>query len=523
MNSTKSNHVKILTQQLEESQEKLKKANDDYRTLIDSLDEIIWTVDVLTAKLQMSAACERIFGYKSEELTSVFDVWTRLVNPSDHRQLELANEDLAKGISVKKQCRITHRDGSMKWIEMKMIPTINEDHELISINGITRDITKEKKTQKALLESEFLFRQFFDGAHEAILILDIETGRMCDYNTSALKLLKYTGTEMLNQTPVTLSPLYQPDGRLSSLESAGHTKKALEGKNPKFEWVFMNSDGKEIICEVRLSLIIAYGRKLIRGSVIDITERKKVEEEVLALNDSLETKVRERTAELMEVNRELEAFNCTVSHDLQAPLRAVSGFSKLILSHYSDALDADGKEMLQIMNASTLRMSRLIRELLDFAKLGKVECHKESVKMDELVHEVIDEVRFNQHNNTAEITTVNICDGCCDPNLIRQVWVNLISNAVKYSAKKEKPVIEIGSETLNGELTYYVRDNGAGFDMSHAQKLFSVFKRLHSDNDFEGTGVGLATAHRIVTRQGGRIWAEAKPNLGATFYFTLAA
>jgi two-component system sensor histidine kinase/response regulator len=179
--------------------------------------------------------------------------------------------------------------------------------------------------------------------------------------------------------------------------------------------------------------------------------------------------------------------------------------------------------MLQIMNASTLRMSRLIRELLDFAKLGKVECHKESVKMDELVHEVIDEVRFNQHNNTAEITTVNIGDGCCDPNLIRQVWVNLISNAVKYSAKKEKPVIEIGSETLNGELTYYVRDNGAGFDMSHAQKLFSVFKRLHSDNDFEGTGVGLATAHRIVTRQGGRIWAEAKPNLGATFYFTLAA
>lgn len=515
--------MNILTLQLEESQQKLKQANDDYRMLIDSLDEIIWTVDVSTTKMHMSAACERIFGYKAEELTSVFDVWTRLVDPSDHRHLEQANEDLARGISVKKQCRITHRDGSMKWIEMKMIPTLNEANELVTINGITRDITKEKKTQKALLESEFLFRQFFDSAHEAILILDLETGRICDYNTSALKLLKYTGTEILEQTPITLSPQYQPDGCLSSLESVEYIKKTLEGKNPKFEWVFLNSEEEPIICEVRLSHIIAYGRKLIRGSIIDITDRKKVEQEVMALNDSLEAKVRTRTAELMEANRELEAFNCTVSHDLQAPLRAISGFSKLILSHYSDTLDEEGREMLQIMNASTLRMSRLIRELLDFAKLGKVECHKEKVKMDELVHEVIDEVRFNQHNNTAEITAQNIYDGCCDPNLIRQVWVNLISNAVKYSSKKEKPVIEIGSEILNGEVTYYVRDNGAGFDMNHAQKLFSVFKRLHSDNDFEGTGVGLATAHRIVTRQGGRIWAEARPHQGATFYFTLAA
>ena len=512
-----------LLQELQEAQNELKKVKEEHNMLMESISEMLWWVDVPSQTMYMSPACEQIFGYSREELSPIYDIWKTFVLPEDHKILEHIEREVSKGITIKKHYRITHKSGSFKWLETTFTPTLNDKGQLIKMSGITRDITKEKKAQRALMESEFLFRQFFDGAQEAILVLDMETGCISDYNKNSLLLFKCSGTEMLAKTPTSLSTEFQPNHGSSAILAQEYIERCLAGQKPVFEWTFLDQEGTTIPCEVRLSLIIISGRKLVRGSIIDITDRKKAESEIKALNESLEYKVEQRTAELTDANQELEAFNCTVSHDLQAPLRAISGFSQLLMLHHSDQLDEEGKEMLQILHSSTIRMGRLIKDLLEFARIGKTMGKKDKVDMDEIVSVVVHDLKINQPDCQADIRVNQLGSGICDKALIRQVWTNLISNAAKYSSKKEKPVIEIGSNSTGGKTVYYVKDNGAGFDMALAPKLFRVFNRLHSSEDFEGTGVGLATAHRILSREGGRIWVEAKPHQGATFYFTLAA
>jgi light-regulated signal transduction histidine kinase (bacteriophytochrome) len=252
----------------------------------------------------------------------------------------------------------------------------------------------------------------------------------------------------------------------------------------------------------------------------DITERVEARRVVNALNESLETKVIERTVELQEANQELQAFNYSVSHDLQSPLRVVNGFVKILLKDHAAKLDGDGRQLLETIGDNVVRMSKLISDLLEFSKSGKTVIAKEPVDMNRIVNAIIDEVKTGHENFTTQIIVHPLSASYSDANLIKQVWANLILNAVKFSGKKERPVIEIGNQVSNGGVIYFVKDNGAGFDMENAAKLFTAFERMHHFNDFEGTGVGLATTHRIITRHGGKIWAEATPNEGATFYFT---
>ncbi len=255
----------------------------------------------------------------------------------------------------------------------------------------------------------------------------------------------------------------------------------------------------------------------------EITERKKAEVAIHELNESLEKKIAERTAELQETNMALEAFNYSVSHDLQAPMRTVNGYAKILLREYDGQFDDEGKHLLQAIHTNMGRMSQLVRDLLEFSKAGKVALTKESVDMNEIVSAVIDEVKRGQLDINAEIIVHDLNVSVSDSHLIRQVWTNLISNSVKFSGKVNKPLIEIGSQMNNGQSAYYVRDNGVGFDMQYADKLFDPFQRLHSRSEFDGTGIGLATVYRIISRHGGKIWAEAKPDEGATFYFTIPA
>ncbi len=258
-------------------------------------------------------------------------------------------------------------------------------------------------------------------------------------------------------------------------------------------------------------------------AVNDITARKRAEEEIISLNKGLEEKIKQRTAELENINKELEAFSYTVSHDLQSPLRIVAGFSKIMLEDYSGKLDADGKENLKLINRMVIKMSQLTKDLLAFAQMGKATLASSEVNMNEVVKAIVEELRIADAHSTIQFKIQQLPLAMCDPRMIKQVWSNLILNAVKYSRKKEYPVIEIGAEIINGRETYYVKDNGAGFDMAHAERLFTVFQRLHSESEFEGTGVGLALVQRILLRHGGEIWAEGKVDEGAAFYFNLAA
>jgi signal transduction histidine kinase len=243
-------------------------------------------------------------------------------------------------------------------------------------------------------------------------------------------------------------------------------------------------------------------------------------QEINKLNDLLEQKVLERTEQLETVNKELEAFTYTVSHDLRAPLRAVNGYAEMLNEDYGSILDQEGKRIIATISESAAKMGTLIDELLAFSQLGRKELKKTAVDMKALADGVVDELRHSL-KHTAQIHVKALPMVRADYGLIHQVMMNLVSNAVKYTSKKSHPTVEIASEAGDGEVVISVRDNGAGFDMRYADKLFGVFQRLHSQEEFEGSGVGLAIVHRIVARHGGRVWAEAKVDQGATFYFTL--
>ena len=252
-------------------------------------------------------------------------------------------------------------------------------------------------------------------------------------------------------------------------------------------------------------------------------EEEKVSQEALkALNETLEQKVYDRTIQLETVNKELEGFNYSVSHDLRAPLRVIQGFGKMLLKTASGKISTAEQDNLQAIVSNAKHMGQLVDDLLDFSRLGRAQLTRNTVDMEEVILDVLKEIKSSDPNNGSVISVKNMQLTNCDPTLVKQVWINLISNAVKYSRKKEKPQIEIGSTGLNGHQTFYIKDNGAGFDMEHSEKLFGVFQRLHKVAEYEGTGVGLALVHRIITKHGGKIWADAKPNEGATFYFTLS-
>jgi len=225
--------------------------------------------------------------------------------------------------------------------------------------------------------------------------------------------------------------------------------------------------------------------------------------------------------QLAIANKELESFSYSVSHDLRAPVRAIGGFSKMLWDMHADQLDAEAKRKLGIIQSETQRMGNLIDDLLAFSRLGRKEMQRSDLDMQDMVRNVYERLHSQHQGPEVEFRLDSLPRACGDRALLEQVWANLLSNALKFSAKQEKPLIEVSAICDDKEHTYIVRDNGAGFDPQYQSKLFGVFQRLHRTDEFAGTGVGLALVHRIVTRHGGRIWANSKPNEGATFYFTL--
>jgi len=255
----------------------------------------------------------------------------------------------------------------------------------------------------------------------------------------------------------------------------------------------------------------------------EVAERQKSEEEVHRLNIELEQRVILRTSELEAANMELEAFSYSVSHDLRAPLRHIDGYVDLLVSRCRDDLSDKGLHYVDIIAASARQMGTLIDDLLQFSRTGRAEMHKEKVDMNQLLKETMTKFQEGLSDRAIEWVVADLPAVLGDYSLLRQVWSNLLENAVKYTSIRETARIEVRATEVNGEIVFTVQDNGVGFDMQYVNKLFGVFQRLHSQEDFEGTGIGLATVQRIINRHGGRVWAEAEVDKGATFYFALPA
>lgn len=255
------------------------------------------------------------------------------------------------------------------------------------------------------------------------------------------------------------------------------------------------------------------------NSMMTVLERRAAE--IGQLNADLEQRVAKRTAELESANRELEAFSYSVSHDLRTPLRAIDGFAHIVLEEYSGKLDDEGKRLLNVMRRNTVRMGQLIDDMLKFSRTGRVEIIFSEIDMGKMAREVFEELQPAAAGGKLKLEIENLPHAMGDRAMIRQVFVNLLTNAIKFSSKKDAPMIRVGAAITDDGVIYHVKDNGAGFDMQYADKLFGVFQRLHTLEEFEGTGIGLAIVKRIISRHGGRVWAESRINEGATIYFTL--
>ena len=283
---------------------------------------------------------------------------------------------------------------------------------------------------------------------------------------------------------------------------------------------FLRKDGSRLPVLLNASVIRGTSGKFMstRGVLLDMTEKQKDEERILDLNRTLS----ERNVQLEVTNGELEGFSYSVSHDLRAPLRAIDGFSRILQEDYTGKLDAEGERVIGVIRSNTRKMSNLIDDLLAFSRMGKKAFSWSLVDMEALLHEILPGVLSGSERGYAvDVSLSALPEAWGDRTLLTQVWANLLANAVKFSEKSEKPTVWVEGETIEEDIVYTVRDNGVGFDMQYYDKLFKVFQRLHAQAEFPGTGVGLAIVQRVISRHGGRVWAESRPGEGASFHFSL--
>lgn len=473
-----------------------------------------YLVDLETGRMTWSPQLFRIHGFEPDAFEPDRDTVLRFIFPPDQAGFEehIIYASQKDGFG-EYECRIRKPDGSLRLVRFStQALDAPAGGSPLLILGTVQDITDRKKSEQALRQREALLAAIVENIPLDLWVCDA-SGRYLLQTPISLALAGNLVGKQVEDLPFT------PD--LINNFKERHAR-ALAGEVISEEVTYELLGEQRHVLSVH-SPIIDDGEVLgFVGLNVDLTERKKTEEEIKGLNEQLEERVRLRTTELQTANRELEAFAYSVSHDLRAPLRAIQGFAHVLSEDYRDALPAEARHYLSRVQSNTLHMARLIDDLLELSRLARMEMRRREVDMGVLLEEAYTSLQSADASDLdVEIKVVDLPVVQGDPMLLRQVWANLLGNALKYTSKQPKARIEVGCTTSTSEYTFWVKDNGAGFDMAYAHKLFGVFQRLHRAEDYEGTGIGLANVKRIIQRHGGRVWAEGAVGLGASFYFTL--
>lgn len=485
----------------------LQQNEERFRLMISAIrDYSVFRLDPDGRVASWNEGAQRIKGYTADEIIgqhfSIFYPPHAVESGTPQQLLRLAAEN---GHAEDAGWRL-RKDGSQFWANVTIARLRNPEGKLLGFVEVTRDLTERKQAEEVQEERD----RYFDLSRELICVLGFD-GYFKSLNPAWKWTLGFSNEEMMSRH---YTELVHPDDRAATEEEGEKLKQG--GETIYFE--------NRLLCKDNTwrwfawSARAALPQKVIYGTGRDITERKSAHERIEKLNADLQI----HTRQLEESNKELEAFSYSVSHDLRAPLRHIDGFVKMLVKQSGTQLDDRGKRYLDIIADSAQRMGMLIDDLLVFSRMSRAELRCSRVSTDSLVHEAVEglQTEINGRKINWKIDALPEVDA--DPAMLQQVWVNLISNAVKYTRPRDPAKIEIGcADSGNGEYVFFVNDNGVGFDMQYAHKLFGVFQRLHRPEDFEGTGIGLANVSRIVHRHGGRVWAEGRPDAGATFYFSL--
>jgi PAS domain S-box-containing protein len=498
-----------LEQRIAERDAALAHTERDVQFIIDLLPALVAYIDANGYYRRVNRTYQDWFNRPLEEMQGhpLHDV----VDSVYFQRIQPHLNAVLSGRAVAFEDRLPYPTG-IRDVEVFYTPDCDTEGNVRGFAALITDISDRKRVEQQLQQRADLL----DQAMEPLLVWELH-GAIEYWNRAAEDLYGYSAEEAMGrvshellQTVHSMPP--------AQFEAALERDCYWAG-----ELLHRTREGREIVVESRQRLIVeqSTGRKLVLESNRDITERKRKDAELRQLNETLENRVQERTRQLTEANEELQAFSYSVSHDLRAPLRSVDGFGRILLRDYpGKVLDERGIRYIERMGAATVRMGQLIEDLLNLSQVSRTVIRKSRIDLSAMAGEVLTDLLSHDRSRSIKVEIQEGVHACADGRLLRIVLENLLGNAWKFTGKTAEPAIEFGWLPLP-EAAYFVRDNGAGFDMAHIDQLFAPFQRLHTAQEFEGTGIGLAIVQRIIRRHGGRIWAEGKPGSGATFFFTL--